>query len=162
MATPNETWRSSGKTESRRDRGLEQADEERSTAFGKKLRSVHLAPVPPPGMPPPVSLRRREQKFLRKSRRPVRSAPLSGTNECVFDLNHGSLADAWENFVPRVGEITSSHPEFSEKVPLCTIINLCLWCPAHAYLEHRRLDAWSDYFCKVAHARAAAIRPDRV
>jgi sulfatase maturation enzyme AslB (radical SAM superfamily) len=54
--------------------------------------------------------------------------------------------------------MTSVAPEFLEKCRSCPIINLCLWCPAHAYLEKGRLDAWCDYFCQVAHARAAAIK----
>ncbi|NQU17282.1 MAG: radical SAM protein, partial [Candidatus Saganbacteria bacterium] len=45
-----------------------------------------------------------------------------------------------------------------EKCRRCSIINLCLWCPAHAYLETGEMDAVVDYFCKVAHARAEAIK----
>jgi radical SAM protein with 4Fe4S-binding SPASM domain len=82
--------------------------------------------------------------------------------DCVADLNKMTLAEAWNRFVPRVRALTSAAPEFLSKCRGCPIINLCLWCPAHAYLEHGRLDAWSEYFCAVAHARAEAIRPDRV
>lgn len=78
--------------------------------------------------------------------------------DCVYDLKKGTLAEAWKHFVPRVRAMTSATPEFLEKCRSCPIINLCLWCPAHAHLENGRLDAWSEYFCQVAHARAAAIR----
>ena len=78
--------------------------------------------------------------------------------DCVYDLKKGTLAEAWRRFVPGVRAMTSTAPEFLEKCHSCPIINLCLWCPAHAYLESGRLDAWSEYFCQVAHARAAAIR----
>jgi len=78
--------------------------------------------------------------------------------DCVYDLKKDTLAEAWNDFVPRVRDRSSANPEFLEKCRSCPIINLCLWCPAHAYLESGRLDAWCDYFCQVAHARAAAIQ----
>lgn len=81
--------------------------------------------------------------------------------DCVVDLKKTSLADAWDTLVPQVRSLTSSDAEFLEKCHSCKIVNLCLWCPANAYLEHGQLDAWSDYFCRVAHARAAAIRSGR-
>lgn len=77
---------------------------------------------------------------------------------CVYDLTRGTLEDAWKRFVPRVRAMTSGDRGFLEKCRCCPLVNLCLWCPAHAYLEHGRLDAWSDYFCEVAHARAEGIQ----
>ena len=77
--------------------------------------------------------------------------------DCVYDLKKGTLAEAWNKLVPKVRAMSSSNPEFLEKCRGCPIVNLCLWCPAHAYLESGRLDAWSEYFCQVAHARALAI-----
>lgn len=74
--------------------------------------------------------------------------------DCVYDLKKGTLAEAWNEFVPKVRSMTSAAPEFLENCLSCPIINLCLWCPAHAYLEKNRLDAWCEYFCRVAHARA--------
>jgi radical SAM protein with 4Fe4S-binding SPASM domain len=78
--------------------------------------------------------------------------------DCVYDLKKGTLAEAWNEFVPKVRSMTSAAPEFLEKCLSCPIINLCLWCPAHAYLEGGRLDAWCDYFCRVAHARAENLQ----
>ncbi len=77
--------------------------------------------------------------------------------DCTCDLKKCALAEAWNSLVPRVRNLTSSDPDFLEKCCSCPIVNLCLWCPAHAYLEHGRLDAWSEYFCQVAHARARAL-----
>jgi radical SAM protein with 4Fe4S-binding SPASM domain len=76
---------------------------------------------------------------------------------CTYDLCQGSLADAWDVLVPRVRGRRSSNPEFLDRCRRCPIINLCLWCPAHAHLECGQMDAWSEYFCQVAHARAQAI-----
>jgi radical SAM protein with 4Fe4S-binding SPASM domain len=81
--------------------------------------------------------------------------------DCVYDLKKGTLAEAWNNFVPHVRAMTSSDPEFLEKCRSCPIINLCLWCPAHAHLENGRLDVWCEYFCEVAHARADNMQASR-
>lgn len=77
--------------------------------------------------------------------------------DCVYDLRRGTLADAWSRFVPQVRGMTSGDREFLEKCGPCGLVNLCLWCPAHAHLESGRVDAWCDYFCRVAHARAVSI-----
>ncbi len=78
--------------------------------------------------------------------------------DCLFDLTRGTLKEAWERFVPRVRAMTSDSPVFLSTCRSCRIINLCLWCPAHAYLETGRLDAPCGYFCDVAHARASGLR----
>lgn len=77
--------------------------------------------------------------------------------ECVYDLRTGNLADAWQNFVPKVREMRSQSKKFLETCRACPIINLCLWCPAHADLEHDALDAYVPYFCEVANARAEVL-----
>lgn len=78
--------------------------------------------------------------------------------ECVYDLRNGNLADAWYNFVPKVREMRSANKKFLEACHVCPIINLCLWCPAHAYLEEGVMDAYVSYFCEVANARAESLR----
>jgi len=82
--------------------------------------------------------------------------------DCVYDLKEGSLRDAWHNFVPRVREMCSDRKEFIEKCRGCPLVNLCMWCPAHSYLETGELDTPVDYFCEVAHARAEMITKGRV
>ena len=59
--------------------------------------------------------------------------------------------------MPRVRDMRSRDPEFLETCRKCPIVNLCLWCPAHAHLECGAMDRRVDYFCRVAHARAAAL-----
>lgn len=78
--------------------------------------------------------------------------------DCIYDLKKGSLTEAWQNFVPRVRDMRSNRKEFLEKCRVCALINLCIWCPAHAHLETGKLDRPVDYFCEVAHARAEALR----
>lgn len=78
--------------------------------------------------------------------------------DCVYDLRKSNLTDVWHNFVPKVRNMRSSRKEFLEKCMVCPLINLCIWCPAHSYLETGEMDAPVDYFCKVAHARAKIIK----
>jgi radical SAM protein with 4Fe4S-binding SPASM domain len=78
--------------------------------------------------------------------------------DSVYDLKKGSLIDAWHNFIPKIWDIRSDRREFLDRCRVCPLINLCLWCPAHAHLETGKMDAHVDYFCKVAHARADALR----
>ncbi|HHT9135922.1 MAG TPA: radical SAM protein [Candidatus Wunengus sp. YC60] len=72
----------------------------------------------------------------------------------VYDLRKGNLADAWFNFVPRVLDMRSHRKEYLDSCRSCPLVNLCLWCPAHAHLETGELDGATPYFCQVAHARA--------
>jgi len=77
--------------------------------------------------------------------------------DTVYDLRAGTLRQAWEELVPRVRDLRGADPVFLERCRRCELINLCLWCPAHAALETGRMDAWVEYFCDVAHARAEAL-----
>ncbi len=77
--------------------------------------------------------------------------------DTTYDLRQGTLAEAWQELVPRVRDMRSSDRRFVDGCRACPIVNLCLWCPAHAYLESGALDAFSPYFCEVAHRRAEAL-----
>jgi radical SAM protein with 4Fe4S-binding SPASM domain len=74
------------------------------------------------------------------------------------DLRKGPLEDAWNDLVPKVRDMRSQKKEFLETCRKCALVNLCLWCPAHAHLETGELDGATPYFCEVAHARAEAIK----
>lgn len=76
----------------------------------------------------------------------------------LFDLRSRRLADIWTNSVPRALERTSDRADYLERCARCPIINLCLWCPATAHLETGEMDAPVDGFCRVARARAAALK----
>jgi len=77
--------------------------------------------------------------------------------DCVYDLRKGSLTDAWNNFVLKVKDMRSDRREFLETCRTCQLINLCMWCPAHAHLETGEMDASVVLFCETAHARVEAI-----
>lgn len=77
--------------------------------------------------------------------------------DCIYNLRKGSLIDAWQNFVPKIRDMRTENKELMNTCQTCPIINLCLWCPAHAYLETGEMDSWVEYFCQVAHERAKAL-----
>ncbi len=76
----------------------------------------------------------------------------------TYDLRTGTLKDAWQNFVPRVRDLRSRRREFLEACRKCALVNLCLWCPAHAHLETGMMDGSTPYFCEVARRRAENMR----
>lgn len=77
------------------------------------------------------------------------------------DLRKVPLAEAWNRLVPRVRGLRASDEKFLQTCRTCPLVNLCLWCPAHGYLESGRMDSWNESFCAVAHARAAALQNSR-
>jgi radical SAM protein with 4Fe4S-binding SPASM domain len=76
----------------------------------------------------------------------------------TYDLRKGTLKQAWEEFVPRVRDMRSQRKEFLDSCRKCALVNLCLWCPAHAHLETGILDGSTPFFCEVAHKRAENIK----
>ena len=76
----------------------------------------------------------------------------------TYDLRKGTLADAWNNLVPVVQDMRSRRQEFLDSCRKCPIVNLCLWCPAHAHLETGALDGTTPHLCAVAHARAENLK----
>ena len=83
----------------------------------------------------------------------LRLCPSLWHPDCVYDLKRGNLKEAWLSFIPQVREMRSKRREFLDKCLGCSIVNLCMWCPAYAHLETGAMDTPVDYFCRVAHAR---------
>ena len=75
----------------------------------------------------------------------------------TYDLRKGTLRQAWFDLVPRLLDLRSRNPAFQHTCRVCPIINLCLSCPAHTYLETGEMDGETPYFCSVAHARARML-----
>jgi radical SAM protein with 4Fe4S-binding SPASM domain len=69
------------------------------------------------------------------------------------DLRKTGLEEAWHGLVPLILAKTSQDPVYLDNCRRCPLVDLCLWCPAHAHLETGRLDGWVEYFCQVAKAR---------
>lgn len=71
----------------------------------------------------------------------------------LYDLKNGTIKNALDDFVPKIRAMRTTKTEYMANCGRCRIINLCLWCPAHAFLEMGQLDACVDYFCSVAKER---------
>ena len=76
----------------------------------------------------------------------------------TYDLRTGTLAEAYNDFVPKVRDLRSQKKEFLDSCRKCPLINLCLWCPAHAHLETGAIDGSTPYFCGVAHRRSENLK----
>ncbi len=71
-----------------------------------------------------------------------------------YDLRKGSLAEAWEKFSPGVLAMKSSSRDVSEGCAKCELMNLCVWCPAAAFLETGEADSRPEGYCQMAEPRA--------
>ncbi len=77
--------------------------------------------------------------------------------ECTYDLRKGTLLEALNAKVQEVRKMRSTRSIYLEKCGSCPIINLCMWCPASAFLETGQIDMPVNYFCEVAHSRAKML-----
>jgi radical SAM protein with 4Fe4S-binding SPASM domain len=76
----------------------------------------------------------------------------------VADVRCEPLAVAWRRLVATARAARSRDAAYLEACAACRLADLCLWCPAHAYLEVGSLSAPIDGFCAIAHARAEAVQ----
>ena len=75
----------------------------------------------------------------------------------TYDLRRGTLNEAYYGFVPQIRNLKSDSREYMARCGVCSMVNLCYWCPAHAYLESGILDLHVDYFCEIAKKREAIL-----
>lgn len=136
---------------------LERADPERSKALKERGCELILAEEHEPGCSHLIKCGAGNDSLVLGSDGRVRLCYSLCHPDCVYDLRTGSLRDAFLSFVPAVRDMRSTREEFRTNCNGCPIINLCLWCPAHAHLETGELDKHVDYFCRVAHAREKMI-----
>jgi radical SAM protein with 4Fe4S-binding SPASM domain len=78
--------------------------------------------------------------------------------DCIYDLRKGTLRDAWESHIPRVRATRTENETLLKTCKSCPYVNLCLWCPAHAYLETGEMEGQTPYFCAVTHARVEMLQ----
>ncbi|MBE0585786.1 MAG: radical SAM protein [Desulfofustis sp.] len=76
----------------------------------------------------------------------------------TYGLRCGTLSEAWHQFVPKIRALKVNSIEYLSNCKSCTIVNLCLNCPAHAWLESGNCETITPYFCDVAHARQESIQ----
>ena len=80
----------------------------------------------------------------------------------MFDLRQGTIKHAIDELVPKVKSLTSNRDVFLKSCRSCSLVNLCQWCPADAYLEAGELDVPVAHFCTVAHRRAKSVQRDNL
>ncbi|NMB79963.1 MAG: radical SAM protein [Methanomicrobiales archaeon] len=136
---------------------LEKADPERSESLKKNCHEYISDGPGDPGSDILITCGAGTSSFVISPDGKFRLCESLNHPDCVYDLANGSIEDAWHRFIPKVRAMTSCRKEYRETCHVCPIINLCMWCPAHADLETGMPDGQTEYFCRVAHARAAAL-----
>jgi radical SAM protein with 4Fe4S-binding SPASM domain len=141
---------------------LERSDPERFGALEAICDEI-LPPVPPAGTPKPECRHIfrcgvGQRSFVIGPEGLLRPCLSLVHPDFLYDLRAGRLAEAWTEFLPRVLKRQSDRPEFRDKCGSCPVVNLCLWCPAHAFLETGELDRPVEGFCRVAEARAEGLK----
>jgi len=77
--------------------------------------------------------------------------------EFTYDLRMGTLQAGLNELSRKVREMRVQSERLMRTCKSCNIVNLCGWCAATAYLETGSLEGEVPFFCKVAHAREAAL-----
>jgi radical SAM protein with 4Fe4S-binding SPASM domain len=71
-----------------------------------------------------------------------------------FDIRQSGLNDAWDN---SLHEVRTRKRTRETKCIQCRIQSLCGMCPANAEMENGDKESPVDFYCHVAHLRAAVI-----
>lgn len=79
--------------------------------------------------------------------------------DCVYDLRQGSVNDARFQFTPLIKNMRITDRTFFKKCPTCSLKDLCMCCPAHAFLETGKMEDQIKYFCEIARLRKEIKKP---
>ena len=69
--------------------------------------------------------------------------------DMFYNLKKGSFAVGWDKFIPALSKKIKVTQEYLKNCGSCNMRIHCRWCPAYAFLEHRRFGAKIDYLCAV-------------
>jgi MoaA/NifB/PqqE/SkfB family radical SAM enzyme len=91
-------------------------------------------------------------------RRDFHIDPYGGMTFCAFvrdpalrfDLRRGTVAEAWEGFIPGLADSVRGGPEYLDGCAVCDLRDECRWCDVYGYLEHGRHGARVDHLCAIA------------
>ncbi len=78
--------------------------------------------------------------------------------DSMYDLRKRTILEARKHLVAKVRSTKSANPRFLESCAVCPLINLCIWCPAHSFLETGQMDEPCRYFCDVAASRRQSLQ----
>jgi MoaA/NifB/PqqE/SkfB family radical SAM enzyme len=93
-----------------------------------------------------------------EGRRDFHIDPYGGMTFCSFikdpelryDLRKGTVAEAWEEFIPALADKVRGGSEYLEGCAACDLRDDCRWCDVYGYLEHGRHGARVEHLCAVA------------
>jgi MoaA/NifB/PqqE/SkfB family radical SAM enzyme len=93
-----------------------------------------------------------------EGRRDFHIDPYGGMSFCCFikdpalrySLRHGSFREAWEEFIPSLGEKVRGGKEYLDNCGACESRADCKWCGVYGYLERGRPSAPVPHLCEVA------------
>ena len=134
---------------------LELSDQERAVAVRRECRLV--ADLGAPGEPDRVFQCGIGQGFTVGHDGSLRLCSALWHPDYVADVRAEPVAVAWRRLVAAVGAARTDDAAYLARCASCGLVDLCLWCPAHAYLETGSLTTPIDDFCDVAHARERAF-----
>lgn len=66
-----------------------------------------------------------------------------------YDLKKGSFKEFWKEFIPSLANKFRVSNKYEKNCGVCGLKEHCRFCPAHTYLERRRLNPQSDYLCEI-------------
>jgi MoaA/NifB/PqqE/SkfB family radical SAM enzyme len=75
--------------------------------------------------------------------------------ELRYDLRKGTVAEAWETFIPSLADLVRGGSEYLEGCAVCDLRDDCRWCDVYGYLEHGRRGARVEHLCDVARENRA-------
>ena len=70
--------------------------------------------------------------------------------ELRYDLRRGTVAEAWDEFIPALADKVHGGPEYHEGCAVCDARADCKWCDVYGFLEHGRHGARVEHLCAVA------------
>ena len=69
----------------------------------------------------------------------------------TYDLSKGSLKTAWNEFTPGMLQSAMTSSVLKKNCGTCHLVDLCMWCPAHADLETGKIEGFVQDFCDTAY-----------
>ena len=75
----------------------------------------------------------------------------------VADVRREPLGAAWRRLAAKARAARTSDAAYLDLCGACSLTDLCLYCPAHIYLENGSLTRPIDDFCAAAKSRAGAF-----
>ena len=134
---------------------IEKSDDERARALRRECRRAVVSGAPPE--PDLVFQCDVGQGFTVGWDGSLRLCSSLCHPDYVADVRREPLAVAWRRLASNARTARTRDAAYLDLCGACGLTDLCLYCPAHAYLENGSLTRPIDDFCATAKARARAF-----